>query len=71
MSQNLLQCFEMNAVFPANPAFAFAVYKDFPANVSPHLHVGVRPFLPPVLVSEQMGKGIRVLHFSSALPLHF
>ena len=70
MGQNLLQGSEMNAVFPANTTFAFAVYKDFPANVSPHLLVGVHPFLPPVPVSEQMGKCIRVTLFIR-LPLHF
>ena len=67
----LLQGFEMNAVFPAYPALAFAVHVDSPANVSPHLHIRVHPFLPPVPVSEQMGKCIRVLHFSSAFRFTF
>lgn len=61
----------MNAVFTANLAFAFAVYDDSPANVSPHLHVRVHPSLQPVPVSEQMGKCIRVLHFSSAFRFTF
>jgi hypothetical protein len=61
----------MNAVFAANLAFAFAIYDDSPANVSPHLHVRVHPFISIVPFSEQMGKCIRVLHFSSAFRFTF
>ncbi len=68
---NLLRGFKMNAVLAAYQAFAFAVCDDSPTNVSPHLHVRVHPFLPPVPVSEQMGKCIRVLHFSSAFYFTF
>ena len=71
IGQNLLQGLKMNAVFTAYQAFAFAIHDDSTANVSPHLHVRVHPFLPPVPVSEQMGKCIRVLHFSSAFRFTF
>jgi len=52
---NLLKGSEMNAVFPAYQAFALAIRDNSAANVSPHLHVCVHPFLPPAPVSEQMG----------------
>jgi len=39
----------MNAIFLADPARALAINCDVSANVSPHLHVRVHPFLLPVV----------------------
>ena len=66
MFQYLLQRLKMNAVFAADLAFSFSFHQNPQANVSPHLHIRVHPFLPPVLAQNKWDKCIRVFHGSSA-----